>query len=162
MPDDEGNLPEKLDESNDPDERPEDIEDPGILIPKSVLQQLPKDVRIKVTQSGSSYRFSGPMPHPDLYEKYEEVLPGSADRLLTLTEKQAEHRTNWEIKALDASIKHADRGQFFGLIVALAAIGGAIYLGSQGQNIVGGFLVLASVIGILERIVKMIAGKDED
>ena len=82
--------------------------------------------------------------------------------MLTLAEKQAEHRTNWETKALDASIKHAGRGQFFGLIVALAAIGGAIYLGSQGQNIVGGFLVLASVIGIVERIVKRFTDKDED
>ncbi len=102
------------------------------------------------------------MPHPDLYQQYEEVLPGSAERLLVLAEKQAEHRTNWETKALDASIKHAGRGQFIGLIVALVAIVGAIYLGSQGQNVVGGFLVLASVMGIVDRVVKRFTDKAED
>lgn len=137
-------------------------EDREIVIPKSVLEELPRDVQIKVTQSASSYKFSGPMPHPELYASYEEILPGSAERLLSLTEKQAEHRTSWETKALDASIRHAARGQIFGLVVALVAIGGAIYLGSQGQNVVGGFLVIASVMGFVDQLVRRFVDKSED
>ncbi|MBI1739603.1 MAG: DUF2335 domain-containing protein [Acidobacteriales bacterium] len=41
-------------------------------------------------------RFSGPLPHPEDLAKYEQVLPGSADRIIRMAERQAEHRQNLE------------------------------------------------------------------
>jgi hypothetical protein len=41
-------------------------------------------------------RFSGPLPHPEDLAKYEQVLPGSADRIISMAEQQAEHRRNLE------------------------------------------------------------------
>lgn len=38
-----------------------------------------------------SERFQGPVPHPNLMAGYEEVLPGSADRILTMAEQSATH-----------------------------------------------------------------------
>lgn len=36
--------------------------------------------------------FSGPLPHPGILEGYEKILPGSADRILTMAEEEANHR----------------------------------------------------------------------
>lgn len=36
--------------------------------------------------------FRGPLPPPSTLAQYEETLPGSAERLMTMAEVQAEHR----------------------------------------------------------------------
>jgi uncharacterized membrane protein len=41
-------------------------------------------------------RFSGPLPHPEDLAKYEQVLPGAADRIIRMAEQQAAHRQNLE------------------------------------------------------------------
>lgn len=41
-------------------------------------------------------RFSGPLPHPEDLAKYEQILPGAADRLIRMAEQQAAHRQNLE------------------------------------------------------------------
>ena len=35
--------------------------------------------------------FSGPLPPPAMFRGYEEVLPGAANRILKLTEDEAQH-----------------------------------------------------------------------
>ena len=36
--------------------------------------------------------FSGPLPPPNVLSAYEDLLPGAADRIITMAEKQLEHR----------------------------------------------------------------------
>ena len=36
--------------------------------------------------------FRGPLPHPALLAEYERIQPGSADRLLSLVERETAHR----------------------------------------------------------------------
>ncbi len=36
--------------------------------------------------------YSGPLPHPDHFNKYNKSLPGSGNRLLTMVEKDLAHR----------------------------------------------------------------------
>jgi len=45
---------------------------------------------------------SGPLPHPEILSGYEKVLPGSADRILKMAEKQQDHRISNENKLVDA------------------------------------------------------------
>lgn len=40
----------------------------------------------------TSIQYSGPIPHPSDFEKYEKVLKGSADRILAMAENQSIHR----------------------------------------------------------------------
>ena len=37
-------------------------------------------------------RFAGPLPPPQLFEGYERVCPGAADRILTMAELQTRSR----------------------------------------------------------------------
>lgn len=41
-------------------------------------------------------KFSGPLPHPDILAKYEEVYPGAASKIFQMAEEQAEHRRKME------------------------------------------------------------------
>ena len=77
-------------------------------VPQAVLDALPDDIRTSVIQAAS---FSGPLPPSAMYREYEEVMPGSANRLMELTENQQEHRHKWESDALGASISDNKRGQ---------------------------------------------------
>lgn len=49
--------------------------------------------------------YSGPLPPPEMMREYENLLPGSADRILSLTEHAQEQRARYE-----------NRGLLFGLL----------------------------------------------
>ena len=85
-------------------------------IDSKVIQDLIKDVSelkaLTYRESASIERiekrytqYSGPIPPPEIFRGYEEVLPGSAERILKMTERQLEHRITTENKQLDHSIK---------------------------------------------------------
>ena len=147
------NLPDRADESDESDEAGEIQQ---ITIPKQVLDSLPENVRASIVRHAS---FSGPLPPPAMYGEYDKVLPGSAGRLLELTENQSSHRIDWERTALKASISATTRGQWFGFIVSLVAISAAIFLATQGQSVVGGLLAIVSVLGLVDRIFDRLFGR---
>ena len=53
-----------------------------------ILNTLPSSDRSILMAAIKQESFSGPLPHPQYYEGYEKVLPGSANRILTMTESQ--------------------------------------------------------------------------
>jgi uncharacterized membrane protein len=62
--------------------------------------------------------YSGPLPTSGEFQGYNQVLPGAADRILTIAEKESEHRHALEKDEL----KIKGRGQIFALIIAILAI----------------------------------------
>ena len=83
-----------------------------------------------------------------MYREYDRVLPGSADRILGMTERQLAHRISMESVALRASAKDSKLGQYLGFCLALLCIGGGIYLAIQGHTVVAVALVVVSAIGL--------------
>ncbi len=81
---------------------------------------------------------------PEVLEKFEKVLEGSAEKLLENMLQESEFRRKMEEKALDSniatqedfrkynlqSIANERYGQIMGFIVCLACIGSAVYLGA--------------------------------
>ena len=54
------------------------------------LDEVPKERKPKILRTLLVQRveqYSGPIPHPEDFGRYEEILPGAADRILTLTER---------------------------------------------------------------------------
>lgn len=78
--------------------------------------------------------FSGPLPPPELLAEYDAVLPGGADRIVSMAENQSAHRLRME-----------SRGQAFGFLIALVAILGGIGLILDGKSAAG----LVPLIGAL-------------
>ena len=40
--------------------------------------------------------FRGPIPPPEIISGYEAIIPGAADRILAMAEKQSQHRQEME------------------------------------------------------------------
>ena len=65
-------------------------EDDQAEIVEEGLKRLPRDERREIVQESMSY--SGPIPHYSDFKGYESVLPGSADRILKMSEKLLESK----------------------------------------------------------------------
>jgi len=37
-------------------------------------------------------QFSGPVPHPQILQGYDQIIPGAAERILRMAEEDAEHQ----------------------------------------------------------------------
>lgn len=68
--------------------------------------------------------FMGPLPPPEVLERYEELQPGFANRLLTLTEDEALHRRGQEKRIVWMNFSLST----LGLVSALASVGGVLWL----------------------------------
>lgn len=114
---------------------------------------------VTTTQSVQSYE--GPIPHPDLLRKFDELLPGTAERLINLAVAESEHRRSLELIAMNANVSAQSRNvaisekssrnvfisdtlaQVLGASVSLVCAIGAIYLALHEQQ--GIALALAAI-----------------
>lgn len=123
----------------------------GKLPSKEVLERLPESVRISVSEAAA---FSGPLPPPSMYAGYNEVLPGSAERILSMAEKEQEHRINWEDRALETTARETALGQWLGFATGLACIASSIYLAMNDNQWVAGILAGVSVLGLVKKFIR--------
>jgi uncharacterized membrane protein len=98
--------------------------------------------------------YSGPLPHPGHLEQFERVLPGSAERILSLAEKEQAHRHKWEQRELRSSVLTERIGLIGGIIVAVGLIAGAVICAVLDQVIIGAALVAASGVSMVPAIIK--------
>jgi uncharacterized membrane protein len=93
--------------------------------------------------------YAGPLPHPDTLKKFEEILPGPADRILKQAENQTQHRIEMESKVINADIRKSYIGLVFGFLIGILGIGGGIYLATLGFNIFGPVLSSGTLVSII-------------
>lgn len=101
--------------------------------------------RIVSTEYRESF-FSGPLPPPELLERYNEIVPGSAKQIVDIFDSQAKHRMVLEKKVISGDSLRAYIGLGCGFLVCvgmfylsyLLIIGG---YATQGALLSGGSLV---------------------
>jgi uncharacterized membrane protein len=108
-------------------------------------QSLPVPNTAIATVTQQSVTFSGPLPHPALLAKYNEVIPDGAERIMKMAERQSAHRESLEAQVVAGNIASQARGSIFAFILCLVAIIGWFALLFTGRNTVG----LASIISSL-------------
>ena len=100
-----------------------------------------------------SLTYSGPLPTANELGKYEQICQGAADRIISMAEKQAEHRQNIETIAIKAATERSVLGVKYAYRIALGAFllsgvcfcfdhaiaGGAIF-GSTLISIISAFI----------------------
>ncbi|WP_281700108.1 DUF2335 domain-containing protein [Cetobacterium somerae] len=93
--------------------------------------------------------YQGPLPHPDLLVKYEEIIPGSAERILSMAEKEQQHRHQLENEVIKKEIAQKGRGLNFGFTLALLIIVVGAYLLIIDKSLQGFSLILGSIAMII-------------
>jgi uncharacterized membrane protein len=93
--------------------------------------------------------FSGPIPPPDLLEKYNNIIPGGADRILAMAEQQQSHRQFMERTVIEGDVRRADRGLILGFIITLLFGAGGIYLIATGHDLNGLAIIFVPLAGLV-------------
>ncbi len=94
--------------------------------------------REQLVQILAASQFRGPLPPPEMLAQYNEALPDGADRIVTMAEKQADHRRRVE-----------SRGQIFGFSIAMTAILGGIGLIADGRSAEGLVPLVGALVGLV-------------
>ncbi len=110
--------------------------------------------------------YRGPLPPPDMLERYEQIHHGTAERIIKRFEQEAEHRHTLERRIVEAQIDRdksdvaeIQRGQLYAFVLGALGllVGGAVALFSKtdagayagaaigGVTLVG--LVTAFIVG---------------
>jgi uncharacterized membrane protein len=67
--------------------------------------------------------FEGPLPPPQLLAQYEAAIPGLGERIITLMEKQTDHRISLENKVIGPDTTRSTWGLVAGFVVAMTGLG---------------------------------------
>lgn len=94
--------------------------------------------------------FSGPLPHPKHYERYDLVLPGSADRILAMAEREQKHR---HLQQNLASI-YPYLGMTTGFLLAFGCVVLGFMLAMNGNLPGAALLVGVPVLGMVGWFIK--------
>lgn len=108
----------------------------------------PPKARRKVVMESFSALFSGPLPTPAMYREYEAILPGIAERIMVMAEKEQaariENRT--EIQSLTIKGRQNSFGQLYAFLIAVLCIGAATFITWQVRT-VGAYCIASLLVG---------------
>jgi uncharacterized membrane protein len=105
------------------------------------------DKLVQTTSSQSLLYSQGPLPTSGEFHGYEQTLPGAADRILTIAEKESDHRHDIEKKEL----RIKGRGQIFALFIStlsLVAVGLSIYFNQPSASIAPTIIAITGLASI--------------
>ena len=123
--------------------------------------------QISITQQD---RFQGPIPPPELIERYDALVPGTAKRLIDLAVEESLHRRAIESNTNQANIAAQRKqgeiasyqtravfrsdmlGQAAGAIVSLGCIGGAVYLGLNNHEVAAAALCAIPLAAVIQAL----------
>ena len=95
----------------------------------------------------------GPLPSPDQLAKYEEYIPGSAERIIKMAENAHNHIYEINKETIKVVSHERRRGQYMAFIIGVLGIAGAIYLALEGHSYAGVGISLAGIILITTQAV---------
>jgi len=123
-------------------------------------QKTQQKIISAVQQQIKTEQFQGPIPSPKILAGYEQLLPGAADRILTMAEKEENHRHAMDKMSLTAETdglkneaNDTKRGQYCGLIIGITAILAGTYTSVNGFPWAGSFIGAGGVIGLVSAFI---------
>ncbi|WP_355660068.1 DUF2335 domain-containing protein [Halomonas salifodinae] len=135
--------------------------------------QQAREIRFQAQQITHS---SGPVPPAEEMARYEQVIPGAADRIFAMAEQEQQHRHRAEseqtstnariadanirasdsnVRAQDASIAEIRRGQWMAFTLGLAFLAITLTFGLHGQEIAASALGLGGVAAVATVFIKV-------
>lgn len=123
----------------------------------------------KVVKKTVESYYSGPIPTPRMIQAWEEVLPGSADRILKLAEDEATHRREQERTALsydkgDRDETHRQRrfGQRSAVFLCVLAFIYSAWAMTVGHHVSGVAALIVALTPVIGFFIKGAVTKDEE
>ena len=118
-------------------------------MPQNKKNVVPKKKVATKSTISISQGFVGPIPPPVVLEQYENILPGSAERILKMAETQANNRHDVSKEVLMSGIKNEKLGlqlAFLSLLIVMAVI---VILGMNDKTLPASILGGGGIIGLV-------------
>lgn len=97
----------------------------------------------------SATKFSGPLPHPEILARYESILPGAADRIITMAEGEAKHVREMDRLTLEAVRTHVHTGQYLGFSIGVLALATSLAMAVLGYERAAIAIGSTTIIGLV-------------
>ena len=94
---------------------------------------------------------SGPIPAPEILKAYDIVLPGLAERIVSMAEAQSAHRMELEKKVINGDVKRANWGLACATFISFLVLflsGFLAYLDHEGVAAILAGLNISALAGI--------------
>ncbi|MDM3978219.1 DUF2335 domain-containing protein [Enterococcus faecalis] len=91
----------------------------------------------------------GPIPHPEILKKYEELDKGAAKLIIENGVQESVHRREMEKSYFKKSERDKKRGQYLGFLIGTIVISGGVWLINGGHAITGTLLSGTSLLGLV-------------
>ena len=102
--------------------------------------------------------WSGPLPHPQALQAFEDIAPGTAQAIVAEFQAEAKHRRELEKSQNALVVQKTHIDQLIGLAFSLAALlvaAYAAYVGAQWiGGVVGGGVIVSGIWALRRRIQK--------
>lgn len=122
----------------------------GALVPAAQRAQVIAQVVSVVQQE----RFDGPIAHPRHLREYDQIVPGSADRIILMAEGALAHSQKLQDRALDADISDQREGRRLGFVALLLLIVAALVCGLTGHDALAAGFIGAGALGVVGSFIK--------
>jgi uncharacterized membrane protein len=122
--------------------------------PRHHQQNNPRPQQVVAQTQTTQTQWSGPLPPPEVLQKFDVVIRGGAERILRMAETEQQHRISQESIGLAATIRAHKWGQILGATVAgLAIVGAVVNTYLHGAWEVSVALVSVPVLGVAQALV---------
>ncbi len=98
-------------------------------------------------------QFSGPVPPPGVLEQYDQIVPGSAERIIAMAEQEIDHRRNVELKIISREFREAKRGQVCALAIGTIAIIASVIISFTGAQWAASVIGGGGVVGLVSAFI---------
>lgn len=108
-----------------------------------------KNSNNKILLEERTLSFSGPLPPPEVLEKYNNIIPDAAERIFKMAEQQSAHRRSLEAQVIASDIKNSKWGLVFGFIIGFSGIIGSVLTSIYASQLAGGVLGIGSLAALV-------------
>lgn len=112
-------------------------------------QQLPSRQQTSQQIVQVTEQFSGPLPPPDVLERYNQIAPDAANRIIAMAEQETGHRRNMEQIIVSNEYREARMGQVCAVIIGSLAIIAGATISVLGAQLAGAAIGGSGVIGLV-------------
>ena len=93
--------------------------------------------------------FTGPLPPPQILKGYEEVHPGTAERIISMAESEQQHRHNMQRKELNLFVGLKGLSMISAFLIGVCGISWGGFLLLHDKSITGLTSLLSSLVALV-------------
>jgi uncharacterized membrane protein len=113
-----------IDQIRDGRVRPKEVDDPEEVVDAEIVDRVARRVNREFRRIITSY--SGPLPQSSEFGAYEQVLPGAADRIMSMAEKALDAQVEIDKTLAEGDTKSVRRGQWQSTGIVTFSLAGAL------------------------------------